>query len=125
MRARVSLFLLPALLGAPSAALAQSMNADTFFQRGSALQSKGPLALLSRDASVLMAEGKAAGSKAREQRLATIAAGEKPRFCPPPGKVKVGSGEFMKRLGAIPAAQRRTIDMTEATTRILAGKYPC
>ena len=125
MRARVSLFLLPALLGAPSAALAQSMNADTFFQRGSALQSKGPLALLSRDASVLMAEGKAAGSKAREQRLATIAAGEKPRFCPPPGKVKIGSGEFMKRLGAIPAAQRRTIDMTEATTRILAGKYPC
>jgi hypothetical protein len=72
-----------------------------------------------------MAEGKAAGKKAREQRQATLAAGEKPRFCPPPGKVTIGSGEFMKRLGTIPAAQRRTIDMTEATTRILAMKFPC
>jgi hypothetical protein len=125
MHGRVSLILLPALLGASSAALAQEMNAETFFQRASALQSKGPFALFSKDASVLMAEGKAAGRKAREQREATIAAGEKPRFCPPPGKVRIGSSEFVKRLGAIPAAQRRTIDMTEATTRILAAKYPC
>jgi hypothetical protein len=35
------------------------------------------------------------------------------------------SREFLQRLGAIPAAERARIDMTEATTRILAGKYPC
>jgi hypothetical protein len=125
MRSRLKLLLLPALLGTASAALAQSMNAEAFYQRATALQRKGPFALFSNDASVLMAEGKAAGQKSREQRQASIAAGQKPRFCPPPGKVNIGSSEFVKRLGAIPATQRRTIDMTEATTRILAAKFPC
>lgn len=125
MRSPVKLILLPALLGTSSGALAQSMNAEAFYQRATALQHKGPLALFSNDASVLMAEGKAAGQKSREQRLPAIAARQKPRFCPPPGKVSIGSSEFVKRLGAIPAAQRRTIDMTEATTRILAMKFPC
>jgi hypothetical protein len=37
----------------------------------------------------------------------------------------MGSDEFMKRLSAIPAAERAQIDMTEATIRILARKYPC
>lgn len=125
MRSPASLYLLPLLLGVSTAAAAQSMNAEDFYQRASALQSRGPLALLSKDASLLMAEGKAAGQKAREQRQAMLAAGKKPRFCPPPGKVSIGSGDFMQRLGTIPAAQRRSIDMTEATTRILAAKFPC
>jgi hypothetical protein len=125
MRVNVGLYFLPLLVGVSTGASAQSMYADDFYQRASVLQNRGPLALLSKDASLLMAEGKAAGQKAREQRQATLAAGKKPRFCPPPGKVSIGSGEFMKRLGTIPAAQRRTIDMTEATTRILAMKFPC
>jgi hypothetical protein len=125
MRVTVGLCLVPVLIGTSTAAAAQSMNAESFYQRASTLQNRGPLALLSKDASLLMAEGRAAGQKAREQRQATVAAGEKPRFCPPPGKVSIGSGEFMKRLGTIPASQRRLIDMTEATTRILAMKFPC
>ena len=32
------------------------------------------------------------------------------------------SNDFMRRLAAIPAAERARIDMTEATTRVLAGK---
>jgi hypothetical protein len=35
------------------------------------------------------------------------------------------SDEFMTRLAAIPPAERKQIDMTEATIRILASKYPC
>jgi len=31
----------------------------------------------------------------------------------------------MERLAAIPAAERARIDMTEATIRILATKFPC
>ena len=125
MRVNVGLYLLPLLVGASTAASAQTMNAEDFYRRATVLQNRGPLALLSKDASLLMAEGKAAGQKSREQRQATLAAGKKPRFCPPPGKVSIGSSEFMKRLGTIPASQRRTIDMTEATTRILAMKFPC
>jgi hypothetical protein len=125
MRLRLSLILLPALVGTTTTASAQSMNAESFFQRASALQRKGPFALFSSDVSALMAEGKAAGQKSRQQRQAAIAAGEKPRFCPPTDKVRIGSDEFMQRLEAIPAAQRRSIDMTEATTRILSAKFPC
>jgi hypothetical protein len=83
------------------------------------------MALFSGDIKVLTNEGEAAGAKAREQRLADVAAGRKPRYCPPQGKVSIGSDEFMKRLSAIPPADRQRIDMTEATTRILAAKFPC
>jgi hypothetical protein len=37
----------------------------------------------------------------------------------------MASDEYMKGLSAIPATERSKIDMTEATTRILARKFPC
>jgi len=107
-------------------ALAQSMNAEVFHQRAVALQKKGPLALLSRgEIKALMNEGKASGEKARAARLAAIQAGKTPRYCPPADVQGMGSDEFMKRLDAIPQAERRRIDMGEAMNRILAAKYPC
>ena len=115
-----------ALVITSSAALAQTMNAQEFNRRATALQKKGPLALFSRgEINALMKEGQAAGKKAGEQRRADVAAGRKPRFCPPQGPQSMGSDEFMKRLAAIPAADRARIDMTEATTRIMAAKFPC
>ena len=114
-----------ALLFASGSASAQSMNAEAFYQRAAALQKKGVLALLSGDLTTLMNEGKAAGAKAREQRLAALDAGRKPRFCPPGQPVSMDTEEFMKRLRQIPAAERSRIDMTEAMTRILAVKFPC
>lgn len=121
---KLSLLAFALLLVAESAS-AQSMNAEEFHQRASALQRKGFMALFSGDMKVLMNEGKAAGAKAREQRLADAAAGRKPRYCPPPGQVSIDSNEFIKRLSVIPAADRQRIDMTEATIRILASKFPC
>ena len=114
------------LVGAPlAAASAQGMNAETFHQRATKLQKKGAMAIFSRgEIKALMKEGQAAALRAREQRLATIKAGGKPRSCPPEGS-RMGSDEFMKRLSAIPAAERAQIDMTEATIRILTRKYPC
>jgi len=115
-----------AVAASPSAALAQTMNAETFHQRASKLEKKGALAIFSGgEIKALMAEAQAAGKKAREQRLAAIRAGNKTRYCPPEGPSKMDSDEFMKRLGGIPAAERAKIDMTEATIRILAGKFPC
>lgn len=107
------------------AAIAQTMNAESFHQRAVKLQKKGAMALFSRsEIKALMKEGQAAAKRAREQRLATLKAGGKPRSCPPEGS-RMGSDEFMQRLGAIPQAERARIDMTEATIRILATKYPC
>jgi hypothetical protein len=114
-----------ALLLWTRAAVAQSMNAEAFYQRATALQKKGFMALFSGDLKALMNEGKAAGAKAREQRLAAIAAGQKPRYCPPPGAVSINNDEFMTRLSAIPAPERSRMNMTEATIRILAVKFPC
>ena len=114
------------LLAVPVAASAQSMNAETFNKRAIALQKKGPLALFSRgEIKALMAEGQAAATRSREMRLAAVKSDQKPRYCPPPGKQAMGSDEFMQSLAAIPAADRARIDMTEATTRILARKFPC
>ena len=114
-----------ALLLVSGGASAQSMNAQTFYQRAAALQKKGVLALLSGDLTTLMNEGKAAGAKARELRLAALAAGQKPRFCPPCQPMSMDTEEFMRRLAQIPAADRSRIDMAEAMTRILAVKFPC
>jgi len=114
------------LIVTSAAASAQTMNAQEFHRRATALQKKGPLALFSRgEINALMTEGQAAGKKAGEKRRADVAAGRKPRFCPPAAKVTMSSDEFMKGLSAIPASERARIDMTEATTRILAVKYPC
>jgi hypothetical protein len=109
-----------------SAASAQNMNAEAFHKRATALQKKGALALFSGgEIKALTKEGKAAGARAREQRLAAVKAGQKPRFCPPDGPVTIRSDEFMTRLGAIPPAERARIDMTEATIKIMAQKFPC
>jgi hypothetical protein len=109
-----------------SQAAAQSMNAEAYHKRASSLMKKGPLALFSRgEIKALMEEGQKAGLKSREQRLAIIKAGGKPRACPPEGKQTMGAEEFMKRLNAIPKAERERIDMTEAMHRISAAKFPC
>lgn len=109
----------------PAAASAQSMNAEVFHKKASALEKKGAMAIFSGNLKQVMNEGKASAGKARELRLAAIKAGHKPRYCPPEGGKGINSDEYMKGLSAIPAAERAQIDMTEATTRILARKFPC
>lgn len=113
------------LLAVPAAASAQSMNADTFYQKALVLKKKGPLALFSGDLKPLMREGQAAGKAASAGRKAALGAGRPPRYCPPVEVNRMGKSEFMDRLGRIPAAERRRIDMAEATNRLLAAKYPC
>ena len=114
------------LLFAPAMAAAQSMNAEVFYKRSNKLMAKGPMALFSRgEIKLLMGEAERSILAARNQRLAAVAAGKPPRYCPPPGRQPMNSNEFMKRLGAIPAADRARIDMTEAMTRISAAQFPC
>lgn len=106
-------------------AVAQSMNAETFFQKAKALQRKGMMALLSRDVKLLIKEATAAGETARAQRLAALKAKLTPRYCPPPGARRMGSDEFMDRLGSMSRAERLRIDMTEALVRMQVEKFPC
>ena len=117
-------FVLLSFAAAP--AIAQSMNAEAFYRSATDLQSKGPMAVFSiGKVRALTAEAQRAGQKALEARMAAKAAGRTPRYCPPDGPRNMSSSEFLSRLAAIPAAQRSRMDMTEATTLILATKFPC
>lgn len=123
---RLKFCLAAALLAIPVAASAQSMNAEAFFQRANKLKAKGPLAIFaSGEIKILMKEGQASGQASAARHKADKAAGRPTRFCPPPGPAKMDSDEYMKRLAGIPRADRQRIDMTEATTRIMAAKFPC
>lgn len=114
------------LATAAGSAAAQTMNAEVFHQRAAKLQAKGALAIFSGgEIKTLMREGQASGKASVDRLRADKAAGRPLRFCPPTGPAKMNSDEFMKRLSAIPQAERRRIDMTEATTRIMAAKFPC
>ena len=118
-------FLFVMLIAVPAIASAQSMNAESFYQRSSKLMAKGPLAIFSRgEITALTTEAQNAGKAARARRFAETAAGKPPRACPPL-KTSMNSDEFMKRLGAIPPAERAKIDMTEAMTRITIARFPC
>lgn len=109
----------------PATASAQSMSAEVFFQKAQSLQRKGVRAMFSSDLKKLLKEARAAGETARAQRLAALKNREKPRYCPPAGSQRLGSDEFMQRLGALPRSDRQRIDMTEAMIRIMAVKFPC
>lgn len=113
-------------LGIAGPAAAQSMNAESFFQRATKLKAKGAMAIFSRsEIKTLMREGQESGKASTARYKADKASGRPTRFCPLQGPQKMTSDEYMTKLAAIPAAERRRIDMTEATTRIMAMKFPC
>ena len=110
----------------PAAASAQSMNAEQFYKRATALQSKGLLAVFSRgEINTLMGEVQAASKRAADTRRAALASGKPPRFCPPAGSFSMNDKQFMAALSALPPTERARIDMTEAVTRIFAARFPC
>ena len=47
------------------------------------------------------------------------------RYCPPPDNKRMGHEEYVAGIGSIPQAERKKIDLIEATTRMLAAKFPC
>lgn len=112
------------LLAASTAATAQSMNADAFLTRATALMARGPLALFSSDYRLLKREGEAARAALKLERKALVATG-RPTFYCPPAKGSLSSTELIGGLKSIPLAERRAIDMKAAMRAVLARKYPC
>ena len=113
------------LLAVSMPSMAQNMNADEFYQRATKLKKKGAMAVFRMgEVKALMKEGQAAGKASSAKYRADKAAGKPLAYCPP-AEARMDSDEYMKLLSAIPAAERRKINMTEATTRIMTIKYPC
>jgi hypothetical protein len=115
------------ILASPaSPASAQQMNADEFYQRALKLKKKGAMAMFAAgEVKALVREVKAAGNAVKQTRLAVEASGKRGRYCPPKGAKRMGNEEFLNGLAAIPEKVRRSIDMTEATTRLMEKKFPC
>ena len=117
---------LAGLVAPASSAAAAVMNAEEFYQRAVKVKKRGPLALLSmKEVKLLVNEVKIAGARVKETRLAAERAGKKGRYCPPPDNKRMGHEEYVAGIGAIPQAERKKIDLIEATTRMLAAKFPC
>jgi hypothetical protein len=115
-----------ALVSLASPAVASVINAEEFYQRATKVKKRGPLALLSmKEVKLLVNEVKVAGAQVKETRLAAERAGKKGRYCPPPAAKRMGHEEYVAGIGAIPQAERIKIDLVEATTRMLAKKFPC
>lgn len=113
-------------LAALSTPAAAATNAEEFYQSAIKLKRKGPLAIFNRgEIKRLVGEIKVAGEKVKETRLAAERAGGRGRYCPPRNSSRMGPDEYLKGLAAIPPAARRSIDLVEATTRILERKFPC
>jgi hypothetical protein len=115
-----------ALVSLAAPAAASVMNAEEFYQRALKVKKRGPFALLSmKEVKLLVNEVKVAGAQVKETRLAVEKTGKKGRYCPPPEPKRMGHEEYVAGIGAIPQAERRKIDLIEATTRMLAAKFPC
>lgn len=126
MRFFARAMLAAALVGVSAPAAANVMNAEEFYQRAMKVKKRGPLALLSmKEVKTLVNEVKVAGTKVKEARLAAERAGKKGRYCPPPETKRMGHEEYVAGIGAIPQSERKRIDLIEATTRMLAAKFPC
>ena len=108
----------------PASASAQSMPVSTFLAKADALESKGPLALISSDLALLKHEAQAAGKSLKDERLAAIAAGRKPAYCPP-ANAATDSDELLAAMRAIPPAERPRADVRTALKGLLVKKYPC
>lgn len=115
-----------ALLGVATPSSAAVMNADEFYQRAVKVKKKGALAMFAmKEVKALVNEVKVAGAKVKATRLAAEATGKRGRYCPPPQAKPMGQEEYLAGIGAIPQPERKQMDLIEATTRMLAAKFPC
>jgi hypothetical protein len=113
-----------ALLLLASATPAMAMTVSEFLTRASALERKGPLALFSKDYSLLKDEVKSVGEGLRRDQKAARAAGRRPVACLPEDKAPVTSGELLAYFRSIPPAQRN-VSVAAAFTGMMKKKYPC
>ncbi|MBA3678293.1 MAG: hypothetical protein H0W74_12985 [Sphingosinicella sp.] len=104
---------------------AQNMPLNQFLVRATALEKKGPLALLSSDMNLLKKEITESAKALRAERLAARAAGKKPAYCPPEKSGGVGVEEILGHLRSIPEPQRARMSSKDGFKSLLVRKYPC
>jgi len=118
-------FVLLLALAPLSAANAQNMPLDQFLARATALEKKGPLALMSSDLGRLKKEMQNSGKAIGMERKAALKAGKTPAFCPPEKQAGFSPKDILGHFRAIPAAQRARMTTRDGFRSLLANRYPC
>ena len=113
-----------AALVAAAAGSAQAMDVATFLAKGAVLQQRGPLAMLSGEYREIQEASQAAIHALRQERLAAVAAGRRPAYCPPE-HAALAPQEIMAAMQAVPPGQRPRTDIKVALRAAFARKYPC
>ncbi len=113
------------LLAVPAAA--QKMPLQSFVERGTKLEKKGPLALFSRgEIKLLQTEMQAANKAVIAEYEANKKSGARQAFCPVKGqKYELGAQQLLAQLRAIPPAQARTMTTTDGMRHLIAKRFPC
>lgn len=112
-----------AMVAMPSALYAQNMPLNDFLKRATALEKKGPLALLSSDIGVLKRELEKSEAQLLIEQAAASKAGRKDATCFPDSS-NISSNELLRDFRSIPVA-RRNISVKAAFKGFLQKKYPC
>lgn len=113
-----------ALAACVTPAAAQATDVATFLEKWESLQRRGPLALFSKDLKGAVREIKDATARLRAERLAAVAAGRTPAYCPP-SKGGLDKNELLAAMQAVPPARRARTEVSDALRAGLARKYPC
>lgn len=104
---------------------AQDMPLNQFLAKATALEKKGPMALLSSDLGRLKKEIENSAKQLRSERLAAKAAGRPQPFCPPEKGGSMNSNEILSHFRSIPPAQRERMRTRDAMRSLMVRKYPC
>ncbi len=110
-----------ALLG--TAAAAAAMDAETFYQKGRALEKKGMAAMFSSELKPVMNEMKAASKSVKAENEKAKAAG-KALYCPPT-KSRMSGKQVLNEFATIPQSHRKEVSVRQAWKEIMIKKYPC
>ena len=119
-----STMILTALLALASTS-GQAMPAGDFLTKADALRSRGPFALMSSDYTLLKSSVASAGLELRKERIAAVAAHQRPAYCPPGGKGAMDADELINLIRAMPPAVRAKTELKDAMRVLLIRKYPC
>jgi hypothetical protein len=108
-------------------AAAQKMPLQSFVERGTKLEKKGPLALFSRgEIKLLQNEMQAANKAVIAEYEANKKSGARQAFCPVKGqKYQLSAQQLLAQLRAIPPAQARTMNTTDGMRHLIAKRFPC
>ncbi len=104
-------------------AMAQAMDAESFYVKAVALKKKGMAAAFSKDLKPMMTVFKSAAESVKAENLKARADGA-PLFCPP-AKYRLTADQFISEFSRIPQERRRTQTVRAAWREIVIRRFPC